>query len=344
MTTRFPISPEELTTDWLSTVLDCSVEAFSVKPLGEGVGILGLVTRVTLDGENCPKTLIAKFQSPVADNRAVAGLYQMYEREITFYQEIAPTLSIRAPSCFHAEYDATSAAFVLLLEDLDQYEIDDQVAGCSIEQCEQVVKALAKFHGETFETTAFSSIARHNNEAQVSGMQAGFSAGWPMVKTLFPELISDKAARLAPQIPEHLPALLEDITADPICISHGDMRLDNIFFGADHIALVDFQAISKSAPEHDLAYFLTQSPNDTVRNAKDWVALYHAELTAAGVTYPLEACRHRYTQCALYFLCYAVVICSALDLANERGRALGETLLGNSLRAIEELDAFDLLT
>jgi hypothetical protein len=39
-----------------------------------------------------------------------------------------------------------------------------------------------------------------------------------------------------------------------------------------------------------------------------------------------------------------VVICSALDLANERGRALGETLLGNSLRAIEELDAFDLLT
>ena len=60
MTTRFPIPPEELTTDWLSTVLDCSVEAFSVKPLGEGVGILGLVTRVTLDGENCPKTLIAK--------------------------------------------------------------------------------------------------------------------------------------------------------------------------------------------------------------------------------------------------------------------------------------------
>jgi hypothetical protein len=39
-----------------------------------------------------------------------------------------------------------------------------------------------------------------------------------------------------------------------------------------------------------------------------------------------------------------VVICSALDLANERGRALGETLLGNSLRSIDALNAFELLT
>ena len=344
MTTPFPISPEELTTHWLSAVLDCQVDAFSVKPLGEGVGILGLVTRVTLQGKAGPKTLIAKFQSPVADNRAVAGLYQMYEREITFYTEIAPTLTIRAPSCFHAGYDPDSRAFVLLLEDLDQYEVGDQVAGCSIAQCEQVVKALAKFHAETFKTTAFPSIERHNNEAQVTGMQAGFSAGWPVVKTLFPELISEQAGRLAPRLPDYLPALLGAITADPICISHGDMRLDNIFFGSDHIALVDFQAVSKSAPEHDLAYFLTQSPSDAVRNANDWVALYHTELTKLGVDYPLEDCRRRFTQCALYFLCYAVVICSALDLANERGRALGETLLGNSLRSIDALDAFDLLT
>jgi aminoglycoside phosphotransferase (APT) family kinase protein len=92
-----------------------------------------------------------------------------------------------------------------------------------------VVKALAKFHAETFKTTAFPSIERHNNEAQVTGMQPGFSAGWPVVKTLFPELISEQAGRLAPRLPDYLPALLDAITADPICISHGDMRLDNIF-------------------------------------------------------------------------------------------------------------------
>ena len=129
MTTPFAISPEALITHWLSATLDSQVDAFSVKPFGEGVGILGLKTRVTLEGKACPKTLIAKFQSPVAENRAVAGLYQLYERAITFYTEIAPTLSIRAPSCFHAGYDPDARAFVLLLEDLDHYEIGDQVAG-----------------------------------------------------------------------------------------------------------------------------------------------------------------------------------------------------------------------
>ena len=79
-------------------------------------------------------------------------------------------------------------------------------------------------------------------------MQAGFSAGWPVVTRLFPELISEQAERLAPKLPDHLPTLLDAITADTICISHGDMRLYNIFFGPDHIALVDFQAVSKSAP------------------------------------------------------------------------------------------------
>jgi len=185
MTTPFPISPEELTTHWLSAVLDCQVDAFSVKPLGEGVGILGLVTRVTLQGKACPKTLIAKFQSPVADNRAVAGLYQMYEREITFYTEIAPTLSIRAPSCFHAGYDPDSRAFVLLLEDLDQYEIGDQVAGCSIAQCEQVVKALAKFHAETLRRQRSPRSSDTIMKPKLRACRLGFQPAGRLLKRCF---------------------------------------------------------------------------------------------------------------------------------------------------------------
>jgi len=340
----FPAGPEALTAEWLSQALNSEVEAFSVKPLGEGVGILGLVTRVTLEGKGCPPTLIAKFPSPVADNRAVANIYDMYEREVTFYRDIAPTLTIRSPTCYYLDYDPGSRGFVLLLEDLQGYENGDQVTGCTEAQCEQIVKAIAGFHAETFATTSFDTIQRHNSEAQVAGMQAGFSAGWPVACERFPELITPAALTVAGRLPDALPKLLEEITSAPVCISHGDLRLDNVFFAEDHIALVDFQAIAKSAPEHDLAYFLTQSPSDTVRNARDWVAIYHEALTASGVTYDIELCRTRYQKCALYFLCYAVVICSALDLANERGRQLGETLLGNSLRSIAELNAFDLLT
>jgi hypothetical protein len=39
-----------------------------------------------------------------------------------------------------------------------------------------------------------------------------------------------------------------------------------------------------------------------------------------------------------------VIIAGTLDQANERGRNLAETLLGNSLRSVVELDALKLLS
>ena len=107
---------------------------------------------------------------------------------------------------------------------------------------------------------------------------------------------------------------------------------------------MDYQAVSKAAPEHDLAYFVTQSLSDEVRCAEDWVAVYHQHLTSEGLKYPLNASRERYRYCALYLTCYAVIIAGTLDQANKRGRNLAETLLGNSLRSLAELDALKLLS
>ena len=137
--------------------------------------------------------------------------------------------------------------------------------------------------------------------------------------------------------------LLEQMCADPICITHADVRLDNIFFDQDEIVLVDWQSVCTSAPEQDLAYFLTQSLGHDLRGARDWVGLYHQTLTDLGIDYDLDQCRARYRICALYLLCYAVIIAGTLDLGNERGRALGRTLFGNAMDALQALDAFALL-
>jgi hypothetical protein len=76
---------------------------------------------------------------------------------------------------------------------------------------------------------------------------------------------------------------------------------------------------------------------------EDLVARYHAALIGHGIDYPLDRCRERYRRSALYLLNYAVVIAGTLDMGNERGQALARTLLGNSLAALDELDAFALL-
>jgi len=341
--TDFPHSPSDLTSAWLSDVLRFPVEDFSVEPLGEGVGILGLVTRITLKANQGPKTLIGKFQSPVEGNRDIANLYNMYEREYVFYTEIAPTLSVRSPQCHFSAYDPNTHAFCLLLEDLKDYRVGDQLSGCSVEECESIVRALAALHAATWMTEDFKQIGRHNSENQVAGMQAGLAAGWPKIEAEFNALVPEGCAEKIPQLVNQIPSLLDQITQDPICISHGDLRLDNIFFADDHVALVDFQAVCRSAPEHDLAYFLTQSLSQSVRQNRDWLHLYHEELVRHGVDYPFDACQHRFKQCALYFLCYAVVIASALDLANERGQRLATTILTNSFTALVELDALALI-
>ncbi len=77
-----------------------------------------------------------------------------------------------------------------------------------------------------------------------------------------------------------------------------------------------------------------------MRRQEDWLARYHASLTARGIDYPIERSRGRFVVASLYLLCHAVVIAGTLDLGNERGRALGRTLLGNAMSALDEMGAF----
>ena len=337
----FPVNADSLTNSWLSTALGVEVKGFRVEYFGEGAGIIGLVTRVHLDSDGGPDSIIAKFPSPAEENRAVAATYDMYGREVNFYKYLASQIDLRVPDCYYAEMNPETAEFILLLEDLKDLRIGDQVAGCNEADARMVIAGMAKLHASTWRTKQL--LVSHNNPAQCAGMQAGFEMGWPVVCEQFPDLIPADVKDIAATLPQHVPNLLEQMCVEPICAVHADVRLDNVFFGDDEIALVDWQSVCTSAPEQDLAYFVTQSLSDEVRNAEDWVALYHQQLTAEGIDYSLEQCRERYRVSAMYLLCYATVIAGTLDLGNERGMALGRTLFGNAMRSLVELNAFELL-
>ena len=340
----FPTSPDELSTDWLSEALHTTVNGFEVEHFSEGAGVIGLVTRVKLDAPGGPRSIIAKFPSPAPENRAVAATYDMYGREVRFYQDIAPGLDLRTAASHFAAHDPESQDFVLLLEDLTDYRIGDQVAGCSLEEARAVVDFIARLHASTWQAAGIEGLIPHNNPGQRDGMIGGFQLGWPVVVEQFATLVPDAARIAGERMPAAIPRLLEEMCSDPVCMSHADVRLDNIFFGSDgEIVLVDWQSACASAPEQDLAYFLTQSVPRSVLGEEDLVSRYHTALTSHGVDYPIERCRERYRLCALYLLNYAVVIAGTLDMGNERGQALAKTLLGNSLAALDELDAFELL-
>ena len=344
----FPTSPEEINAQWLTDKLGYEIESFNLEALGEGGGLLGLVTRLHLKASEGPKTLIAKFPTKTEGNRAVATTYDMYAREYRFYTQVAPNVPMRSPACYHAELNEQNSDFVLLLEDLQGFELGDQVKGCSVDQAHQVIQSIASLHRNTWQPDHITDIKPHDMPYQREGMVGGFLVGWPVVKTDFADVleaaITPQQIALLDTMPDQVNRLLDIIHDGPLVIGHGDLRLDNIFFSKDGNALVDYQAVSKAAPEHDIAYFVTQSLSDDVRCAEDWVAVYHQLLTSEGLDYPLDTSRERYRYCALYLVCYAVIIAGTLDQANERGRNLAETLLGNSLRSVVELDALKLLS
>lgn len=335
----FPTTPDALTTDWLSGALGYPVHGFRVSHFSEGAGVMALVTRLHLQANHGPDSLIAKFPSPASENRAVAQLYNMYGREVHFYQQIAEAIRLRTPACQYAEFDPGSNDFVLLIEDLQGLRIGDQVAGCTRQEALAVIDAIAELHSSGWGDAA-PAVISHNNPMQRDGMIAGFQAGWPVVLKHFRDLIPEAALPVGERMPSLVAPLLERLCAEPTCLAHADVRLDNIFFGQDEIALVDWQSVCVSAPEQDLAYFVTQSIPPKVRAEEDWLAHYHAALTGRGIDYPIERCRERFVVASLYLMCYAVVIAGTLDLGNERGQALGRTLLGNAMSALDEMGAF----
>ena len=342
--TEFPVTPEALTAEWLTEVLGFPVQDFKVERFAEGVGILAMVTRVRLTtASDNPQSVIAKFPSPNPTNRVITRTYSMYAREVMFYQSIARKVEIRTPHCFYATIDPATDDFVLLLEDLGHLRVGDQVAGCTLAEARSVLSAVAGMHASTWQAVRVPDLISHNNPGQRDGMIHAFQVGWPNVNARFPQLIPESAQIAGESMPGSVEKLLRQMCQDPICMAHVDTRLDNIFFDGDDVVFVDWQSVCTSAPEQDMAYFITQSVPPAVRAEQDLVAYYHSELTSHGIDYDLARCRERFRVCALYLMCFAVSIAGELDLENERGQALGRTLLGNAMSALDEMDAFALL-
>src|SRR3954471_1719755 len=162
MAPPIPSKPDEVTAAWLADALALPITAITTEPIGVGVGLLGDLIRVTptYKGEpaDAPATVIVKLPTHAPANKAIGMAFQFYEREVRFFQEVAPTARVRTPKVFHSAMDVATERFVLVLEDLSAYELADQVAGLTVEQAIKAVQALAPFHAQWWDTKQLDAL------------------------------------------------------------------------------------------------------------------------------------------------------------------------------------------
>ncbi|MFM2070850.1 MAG: hypothetical protein RLZZ623_1113 [Actinomycetota bacterium] len=361
----YPTQPVELTEAWLTDVLRASgslddttsVASFSTEPVGEGVGMLGVLVRVNLSYDRAtagaPASIIAKFPTLVAGNRAVAMHFRLYEREIRFYLDIEPQVEVSAPKCFAGEIDPSTGDAVLLLEDLGAYTMGDQVAGCTADEAITILDAVvglhARFWGKTVGDPLLASVPAVDDAFQIDGIAGGTAAGWDPCMAMFADIIPDEIKAAKDRFVPAVPDLHRRMGQRQQTVIHGDVRLDNMMFGTQpgqrDVVLLDWSLIT-TCGLHDVAYLVTQNVTTDERRAHESriIEHYHGRLVELGVqNYSLEQCWDDYRLSALQLYAYAIVIAGTLDPSNERGAAFMRQLVSRASAAVMDHNLLSLL-
>jgi Ecdysteroid kinase-like family len=348
-----PTAGEALTSGWLSVALapgDAALAGVAaVEQLGQGVGLLGALHRVDLDwggGGETPASVVVKQPSPGERSRQVGLALGMYRNEALFYRHLGPDTPL-AIGCHHAAVDDETGDFVLVLEDMTGLETVDQIEGCPPDRAAVIVDALADHHAGYW---AGAGLAPHGwlrrvDDADFVGALAGaFAAAWPAIRDRHGDDLPAGILDVGDRFPGLLPGLAAELAADPVTLSHGDVRLDNMFFGpGERVTLCDWQLVDRSRGCRDVAYFLSQSlrPEDRAEHERPLLDGYRGRLADRGVDYPEDVAWRDYRVATLFTFAYPVVAGAGLDL-DDRSTRLTDVILERSVAALVDLECLTL--
>jgi hypothetical protein len=337
-----PHTPDEVTAEWLSDALGERIESIETEPIGVGVGLLGDLLRVRLVGAggDLPATVIVKLPSHAPANKAIGMAFAFYEREVRFFREVAPTARVRTPALLHADMDLASERFVLVLEDLSHLELADQVLGVTVEQAKRAVAAIAPFHAQWWETPELDALDWMPTSDHPITMQSArlYRESWDTFVGRWGHVIPEGGIEVGERVRDAFESMLVDLARPPRTIVHTDFRLDNLFFGPDEVAVIDWQLTTRGGGAYDVAYLLAQSMSAELRRANDTAVLRHwyDALTVEG--YSWEQAQADYAVGTLICLVIPVNAGADIELGSERGEALVREVSSRGFSAALDVD------
>ncbi|TDJ69542.1 MAG: DUF1679 domain-containing protein [Proteobacteria bacterium] len=348
------VRPHGVTPAWMTQALKnrgieatvCGLDMETV-----GTGQLGETRRFRLEysgaiPRDAPRTVVGKFPS---DNEIASRTGKdmgFYRAEVMFYREAAHRAVIKTPAVYVAEMDNETGDFVLLLEDMAPAKPGDQMRGCSLAEARLALMEAAKLHAAFWNDT---ELMKQDWLYVPEGAQGFYTT--ELMESSWQHFEKTYASRLDPEVIKVCDKFIRSHAAwnaprdMPKCYSHNDFRPDNMLFGGERVAVVDWQTSNFLGSGMDVAYFLGGVFDRETRriHENELLHLYHDELTANGVTdYSFDHLMNDYRHYS--FAVLAVIIAATVIVKQtERGdRMFMQMINGGAYQAIDN-DALDLL-
>lgn len=310
----------------------------------------------TTTATTAPTSIIAKL--PKLENRTMGELLGAYERENMFYLSLADKMPVAIPKLHYAEFDRDAGSekqleilqslnrwptwthlaisklgtwvaskkqrrYVLLIEDINDAQPGDQIAGADFAKAQPLLQALAMMHAKFWRSEQLEGhfwllpldIDGRMKHAVSKRSRSAFDA-------VFRDVLD---AGLAPWVDDVMTSFVDDL--DQLCtgpetLLHGDMRLDNVFFrdpSPEGVVFFDWQLVRRGPAAYDLAYLLSGALPPEFGSDAELLDIYHTTLTANGVTdYPREALQRDY-ELGLRIVLGSLIAVDQMQLGDDRG-------------------------
>ncbi len=356
MTVRVPASIDEIDRELLAELLGEALgggrlTGFTAERIGEGVGMMGSLHRVSLDVDGgdgtAPDSVIVKLAGDDTFGRQNAAMFGWFQREVHFYSSIADG-TVRTPACHAGRHHPETDDFVLVLEDLGHLRAVDQIDGCSVEDARTVMRALARL-GAAFwqDVDRVDGVPHAWDPPNPDGFAFVMGECGPLFEQQFPGRLPPELSEAIARMPEVVHELFTPPPELPRTLMHNDFRLDNLLFDdeRDDVAILDWQLMTKGAAGGDVAYFLSQSltVEDRRQHERELLGLYHSTLAELGAHVDEQVLWDAYRRGVLVVASIPISAGVGLDPANERAATLLDLMIDRAVTAIVDLEAVKLM-
>ena len=353
--TDVPLTANDITYDWLKETVEAALPgseltAMHVDANVGDLGYLGTIGRINLEyasPNGFPASMIVKF--PATDSAVLEQGQQLgaYASEVNFYKHMANKGVGQAPRYYLSVVQPGSGEEVVFIEDLGDLRFVSQTEGAKLNDSLNVMKALAKLHGEHWGSTSLEDTWLGDISDWGRNNMPLMERGLPLFKENFVRYFDKDYAELFDVGVLLYPRVLDRLSAQRCTLMHGDTHIRNVAFDdarEDPVRFYDWQLCCRGPAAYDVLYYMVNSlaPEDQEAWLDQLLETYLDALHEYVPDFDMAELHREMGYCCLTFWGFTAWLGNILP-PNEATHALVEASVPRYMNLMNKFDAYHLV-